>query len=309
MNTPFEGSEKKLEIVSLERNFRMNPHSFWTNVVEAAGAKVLSILNGKEMDAYLLSESSLFVSDHKVLLITCGRTSLIKGAKEIFKWMPFDEMDAFYYERKNEFFPRSQQSHFLDDIKELAIKGETYRFGELDDHHVYLFHSGKPSTFTPGEVTLEILMHGLQGPAQEVLCLEKKDALKSHKKLNLKATLLDDYESNEYFFEPRGYSLNAIKGTSYRTLHVTPEELCSYASFEIGGKLSKDLNDLILKALTLFCPRTFDLFFFSQEPLSLKLGHDYCLKMEMSETLMTGFKAHYMSFVRPEKGPKSAYRL
>ena len=62
----FEGSEKKIEVVfqdSLE-SLRQQPTSTWETLVEKSGAKILSKISNDKMDAYLLSESSLFVYDH-----------------------------------------------------------------------------------------------------------------------------------------------------------------------------------------------------------------------------------------------------
>ena len=56
---------------------------FWERVVSAAGARVLSRFGNDVCDAYLLSESSLFVHDDRALLITCGATPLTAAEHEI----------------------------------------------------------------------------------------------------------------------------------------------------------------------------------------------------------------------------------
>lgn len=42
-------------------------------------------------------------------------------------------------------------------------------------------------------------------------------------------------EVDERAFDPCGYSMNAILHDTYSTIHVTPQEECSYASFETNA--------------------------------------------------------------------------
>ena len=63
----FEGTEKKFELVvdPALPSFREKGHSYWTGVARSAGAEVLSRLSNDRCNAYLLSESSLFVFDRR----------------------------------------------------------------------------------------------------------------------------------------------------------------------------------------------------------------------------------------------------
>ena len=57
-------------------------------------------------------------------------------------------------------------------------------------------------------------------------------------------------------FEPCGYSMNAILYKSYYTMHITPEEGSSYASFETNQKLPS-YTSLINNVVRTFRPRRF----------------------------------------------------
>ena len=75
----FEGTEKKVELVidSSLPSLRSRGDEYWNRIVRLAGARVLSKIANDSCNAYLLSESSLFVFDHKLVMITCGTTCLI----------------------------------------------------------------------------------------------------------------------------------------------------------------------------------------------------------------------------------------
>ena len=77
---PFEGAEKKCElIVRSDIDLRSLPPRFWHALVAACSAEVLSVVSNDDCEAYLLSESSLFIWTHRMLLITCGRTRMIQS--------------------------------------------------------------------------------------------------------------------------------------------------------------------------------------------------------------------------------------
>src|SRR4051812_18904941 len=113
----FEGSEKKFELISRGAAFRTKPESFWRETVELAGAKILSKISNEACDAYLLSESSLFVWDERVTMITCGRTTLARAAAHVLEHT--GPVDFLTFERKKEHYPHQQETDFQEDLKAL----------------------------------------------------------------------------------------------------------------------------------------------------------------------------------------------
>src|SRR5690606_33763775 len=124
-----------------------------------------SKISNEACDAYLLSESSLFVWDDTCLLITCGTTTLANAAKILAQKIGVANMDAFFFQRKNEYFPHLQHSDFYSDVKAILpiLPGAAYRMGRADEHHVFLFHGTKTFRQEKLDPTLEVLMYDLQG--------------------------------------------------------------------------------------------------------------------------------------------------
>ena len=79
----FEGPEKNLEVcftpgVGHVRGCRALPRTALEAVLTAARCEILSTISNDHVDAYVLSESSLFVYKWKMVLKTCGRTTLLQ---------------------------------------------------------------------------------------------------------------------------------------------------------------------------------------------------------------------------------------
>merc|ERR1712087_930184 len=77
----FEGPEKKLEVYFTRSGpmdgLRRYGREAWGEMLTAASCTILSKRSNARFDAYLLSESSLFVFPHRVVLKTCGTTTLL----------------------------------------------------------------------------------------------------------------------------------------------------------------------------------------------------------------------------------------
>lgn len=99
---PFEGPEKLLEVWFAEEpqevascrwddpdarqghfGLRSVPKAVWETMLDIVKCKVLSVIESSHVDAYLLSESSMFVFPHKLILKTCGTTTLLLGLEKL----------------------------------------------------------------------------------------------------------------------------------------------------------------------------------------------------------------------------------
>lgn len=79
---PFEGPEKKLYVSFFESpspGLRALKNHHINSILRAATCTVLSVKSNNTTDAYLLSESSMFVSDYHITIKTCGTTTLLRA--------------------------------------------------------------------------------------------------------------------------------------------------------------------------------------------------------------------------------------
>ena len=75
-----------------------------------AGCVILSHVSNEHMDAYVLSESSLFVYKHKCFLKTCGTTTLLRCLPALLDAARAEglELEWLGYSRKDFTFPTDQ---------------------------------------------------------------------------------------------------------------------------------------------------------------------------------------------------------
>ncbi|KAK9370095.1 S-adenosylmethionine decarboxylase [Lipomyces kononenkoae] len=193
----FEGPEKLLEVwfapdrYNLPRSMTADglksvPREMWEDMLELVHCKVLSFIGTSEMDAYLLSESSMFVFPHKLILKTCGTTTLLAGLARLLDiacvhagYPAGMEPWRVFYSRKNFMFPdRQKHPHrsWKDEVKYLDAhfsNGSAYMVGRMNsDHHWYLYSAKRDATSSVKadpvaadgrfeDETLEIIMTGL----------------------------------------------------------------------------------------------------------------------------------------------------
>lgn len=268
------GSRLTLRDVKLEQ---------WVEILKLVKCEVLSIKSTQYMNAFLLSESSLFVYDHKLTLKTCGTTTTLLCLQRLFdivetqlgwnlhegsKYHPF----KVFYSRRCFMFPTKQRSIHkswsseVEYLNQFFCYGRSYLVGRNDQSNhwnLYVTETSKSEDISSQEEdeTFEVLMTGLDHDCSKQFVTNRDiDANEDQGHLlgyNItKAAKLDyiyDNNTNASFthdafaFTPCGYSTNMVMDDQYYyTLHVTPEKGWSYASFESNvpvGKISLKRQD------------------------------------------------------------------
>lgn len=120
----FEGPEKKLEIrfrIDNPKGLRQVSQARWQEILDAVKCTIMSCTKNEYLDSYVLSESSLFVYPNKVLIKTCGTTTLlhcVSGIQVLAKEYNA-EIDMIIFSRKNLNFPTRQlypHNNFDDEV-------------------------------------------------------------------------------------------------------------------------------------------------------------------------------------------------
>lgn len=262
--TKFEGHEKKLEIIlsSPQPNLRSNIDGRWDKVVNASGAAIVSHTAGKDADAYILSESSLFVWDDSIVMITCGQTALVNALPEILNIVDRDNIAFLFYERKNLMFPQDQPSDFEDEAARLSafFPGKSYTLGSSAHDHMHVFYWARENAVPQTDAVLRILMNDLDPDAMEIFF---HDESRTPAQVGELSGLYGVYHPrhaimDSFIFSPCGYSMNGLVDSNYFTVHITPEPEISYASFETSV-IEEDYPGFIQKVLSIFKPGKFSL--------------------------------------------------
>ena len=142
-------------------------------MLDLVNCKVLSTIQSAHVDAYLLSESSMFVFPHKIILKTCGKTTLLSGLPRMLEiaategGFPHQVANQLlgtataaipyrvFYSRKNFVFPDCQRGphrSWRDEVKSLDRLfqgGSAYMIGKMNGDHWYLYLTSPNTMLTP----------------------------------------------------------------------------------------------------------------------------------------------------------------
>ena len=291
----FEGPEKTMEVVfhttiGAPDGLRALTRPQVDRLCTLAKCTILSKMSNSYMDAYVLSESSLFIYKHRLIMKTCGTTTLLRCLNALLEYADALGMELEWvgYSRKNLMFPSAQHwphSSFGDEIQYISshtklqdrLKGAGYILGPITGDHWFVYVADHSHTVPPClslvppvpptqsmERTLNMMMFDM---APEVGQLFYQKNVPTGREMTHKSgifNLVPGAQIDETAFTPCGYSMNAILHDAYSTIHITPEPECSYASFETNTCLP-NYNSMVRNVLGVFRPKRFVLTMFGDE--------------------------------------------
>lgn len=273
----FEGVEKELELWFFTTSavgeidgasLRQIPYSELEAMLELAQCRILHSRSNALMDSYLLSESSMFVSDNRIILKTCGSTRLLETVPRIVElaeqYAGMSHINNIYYSRKNYLRPELQpkiHKTFDLEVDELNkhFSGFAFCLGSMLDDRWFLYTNGPESPPNRPDQTMELQMTHLPN---DVLRYFSKAECQSGQECTRRARIHDLVPKgtmiHEELFDPVGYSMNGIisETDEYVTIHITPEPAFSYVSFETNNSNGCFYNEA-LKVITCFKPGRF----------------------------------------------------
>ncbi|KAL3813529.1 hypothetical protein ACJIZ3_014797 [Penstemon smallii] len=278
----FEGYEKRLEISFYEPGIFADPAGLGLRslskaqldeILDPAQCTIVSSLANDDVDSYVLSESSLFVYSYKIIIKTCGTTKLLLSIPPILKLADTLKLtvSSVKYTRGSFIFPGAQpfpHRSFSEEVtvldnhfNELGLSSEAYVMGGADEHekwHVYSA-SAKSTNDVDPIYTLEMCMTNLDQKKASVFFKNQSSSAAIMTETSGIRKILPESEICDFDFDPCGYSMNAIEGGAISTIHVTPEDGFSYASFEaVGYDFKKvDLGLMLERVLACFQPAKF----------------------------------------------------
>ncbi|KAG5175296.1 S-Adenosylmethionine decarboxylase [Tribonema minus] len=294
----FEGPEKTLEVcfkpgVGDARGCRALTREQLDQICKRARCTILSRMSNAHLDAYVLSESSLFVYRYKVVIKTCGTTTLLRCVAYLLQHAGAHgglglELEWVGYSRKNFTFPGDQLYPHASFEQELAylrqhqhlsarLDGSGHVLGPVTGDHWFVYVADKYDrpNFTATDRICNIMMFDMH--PESAACFVRDDIGPDGRHTTTAraaghamtvasgiADLVPGAAIDACAFEPCGYSMNAIQFESYYTIHVTPEAACSYASFETNNPY-RSYRSIVNNVLGVFRPRRFVLTMMADE--------------------------------------------
>jgi len=280
----FEGYEKRLEITFFEPSIFVDPQGQGLRalskaqideILNPAECTIVSSLSNEYLDSYVLSESSLFIFPYKMVIKTCGTTKLLLSIPPILKLAESISLTvrSVRYTRGSFIFPNAQSfphRSFTEEVsvldahfEKLGLTSRAYVMGGFDKPQKWFVYSASAGPVFPRDqvYTLEMCMTSLDREKASVFYKTQSSSAATMTNESGIRSILPNSEICDFEFDPCGYSMNSIEDGAISTIHVTPEDGFSYASFEAVGYDFNEvsLEQLVQRVLACFEPGEFSI--------------------------------------------------
>lgn len=278
----FEGYEKRLEICFSEPSIFADPQGMGLRtlsktqldeILGPAECTIVASLSNEHVDSYVLSESSLFVYAYKIIIKTCGTTKLLKSIPPILKLAESISLTvcSVRYSRGSFIFPGAQSyphRNFSEEVTvldsyfgKLGSGSKAYVMGSYDKQQKWHVYSACAASPSDPIYTMEMCMTSLDRSKASVFYKTNSNSAAQMTDSSGIREILPNSDICDFEFDPCGYSMNAIEANAISTIHITPEDGFSYASFEAAGYDPKDVNlsQLVSRVLMCFEPSEFSI--------------------------------------------------
>ncbi|PWA65345.1 S-adenosylmethionine decarboxylase [Artemisia annua] len=319
----FEGYEKRLEITFFEPGLFADPggkglrsltKEQLDEILTPAQCTIVDSLSNDLLDSYVLSESSLFVYPYKIIIKTCGTTKLLLSIPPILELSSqLLTVKSVRYTRGSFIFPGAQPFPHRSFTEEVAVLdsyfgklgsgSKAYVMGGEDKSQQWHVYSASAKADEQPVYTLEMCMTGLDKKSAAVFFKTPSSSAAAMTEVSGIRKILPKSQICDFDFDPCGYSMNAIEEDAISTIHVTPEDGFSYASFEAAGytfRSSMDLTLLLERVLACFQPSEFSVSVHGTDlkDLSNLNVEAYTVKESSFEDLAEGGSMMYYGFTK-----------
>mmetsp|Transcript_157667 Transcript_157667/g.505596 ORF Transcript_157667/g.505596 Transcript_157667/m.505596 type:complete len:680 (+) Transcript_157667:62-2101(+) len=296
----FEGPEKTLTLCFKPRrvsghSLRLVPQEAWTEILKHAKCTILSradstppmlatttnskekVIASKGVTAYLLSESSLFVTDNSVVLKTCGRTTPLMALEPILDlavpswrtkapehYLKYATLMRLGYMRPDE--QLEPHTSWTQEVQHMDkyFKGEAVVLGSeaTSMQHVYVANY-LPKDEIIDTFSTQVALTNLDttesmrrfGNAVDRMPEDEFPLTNMWKDLHgdEKRCPANNAKLDECFFQPIGYSANGVFGRNFTTVHITPQPGCSYLSVETSMPMNREARQRFTEGAGKWC--------------------------------------------------------
>eukprot|EP00045_Choanoeca_perplexa_P023156 m.12493 g.12493 ORF g.12493 m.12493 type:complete len:351 (-) comp9962_c0_seq1:99-1151(-) len=232
---------------------------------------ILGVMSNDYIDSYVLSESSLFISPYRLILKTCGQTTLLAALPLIIQLaadVGLPEVEELFYSRHafmeptKQLYPHESFSQEVSYMQDRFQRGHSMELGDKDDSW-FLYTLDRPLQLAAPDQTLELMMHDLDPTAMAPFYKADLAAADVTQQTGI-VDIIPKANIHEFLFEPCGYSCNALIEDSYYTIHITPQPEFSYVSFETDYP-TDCYKGIIKRVLAIFKPGRFSVSLFAND--------------------------------------------